>query len=358
MIGRLARRDPPGIDFRCEGPTVPYLRLLAAGQGRFALVMDSSVVFFGRIGEEWWGLDLLLSRRDQRVDVVPPIPSSAARALGTDVARWSHWFLERLRQSDACPLHAGQWTLYAFDWSELVPDVDVVKANEFLLRWLSSDLMRYDEQGQASFDYGSHRAGATGVPVVPTRTLSRPDTARVKAMRRLAREGALPPLLVWEVSGVQGVLILDGHDRLVAGLAEGVPPEIVVLARVDPGSREAWHRAVVNAYQSTMDHLDTAEQRGGEVGKARVAAAHVLVRALGLPDHHPTRAWPLQGGADTWTDSASHVSASWVEKVRWTDEASEDSRLIEREPFRGRRRGADHRRDADAVVRRTAELEA
>jgi len=169
--------------------------------------MDSSVVFFGRIGEEWWGLDLLLSRRDQRVDVVPPIPSSAARALGTDVARWSHWFLERLRQSDACPLHAGQWTLYAFDWSELVPDVDVVKANEFLLRWLSSDLMRYDEQGQASFDYGSHRAGATGVPVVPTRTLSRPDTARVKAMRRLAREGALPPLLVWEVSGVQGVLI-------------------------------------------------------------------------------------------------------------------------------------------------------
>ena len=46
---------------------------------------------------------------------------------------------------------------------------------------------------------------------------------RVKMWRKRAREGTLPPVLVYDVSALTMFALLDGHDRYAAARAEGVP---------------------------------------------------------------------------------------------------------------------------------------
>ncbi|MFF5725047.1 hypothetical protein [[Kitasatospora] papulosa] len=58
-----------------------------------------------------------------------------------------------------------------------------------------------------------------------------PGDSRVKAYRKQAREGTLPPVLMWWVSGLDCHLILDGHARLAAAIAESVEPPLLRLHR-------------------------------------------------------------------------------------------------------------------------------
>ena len=59
-----------------------------------------------------------------------------------------------------------------------------------------------------------------------------PDSGRVKWWRKKCREGALPPVLVWFISGLASFVILDGHDRMQAALAEGLQPQFLVLSEL------------------------------------------------------------------------------------------------------------------------------
>lgn len=88
------------------------------------------------------------------------------------------------------------------------------------------------------------------------RPLSAEDAPRVRAHRTHARDGTLAPVLLWWVTALDGWLLLDGHDRAVAALAEGRTPPCVVLTRVP--DEEDWRR------------------------EAR------------------TRSWPLPGGVSAW----------------------------------------------------------
>jgi hypothetical protein len=48
-------------------------------------------------------------------------------------------------------------------------------------------------------------------------------------------------VLLWAQSGLDGYVVLDGHDRLVATLADGTPPRTLVLARAGESARSmAW----------------------------------------------------------------------------------------------------------------------
>ncbi|MGB8939405.1 MAG: hypothetical protein WCD21_04060 [Streptomyces sp.] len=44
--------------------------------------------------------------------------------------------------------------------------------------------------------------------------MPRADDPRVKAYRKQARDGTLPPVLLWWVSGLDCHLVLDGHAGL------------------------------------------------------------------------------------------------------------------------------------------------
>jgi len=58
------------------------------------------------------------------------------------------------------------------------------------------------------------------------------ESGRVKWWRKKCREQALPPILLWFIGGLASYIILDGHDRLQAALAEGIQPQFLVLSEI------------------------------------------------------------------------------------------------------------------------------
>ncbi|MEI2264960.1 hypothetical protein [Erwinia sp. CGal63] len=107
-------------------------------------------------------------------------------------------------QTPACSEQAGiSWTLYSEDF----PDLQAPEKVKLVDWWWGGYLLlaRY--------------------PVDP-------DSGRVKWWRKKSREGVLPPVLVWFIGGLASFVILDGHDRLQAALAEGVQPQFLVLSQI------------------------------------------------------------------------------------------------------------------------------
>ncbi|UQA92281.1 hypothetical protein [Streptomyces halobius] len=91
------------------------------------------------------------------------------------------------------------------------------------------------------------------------RPLSAPDAPRVKAHRRQHHEGILPPALLWWVGGLDSLVLLDGHDRLAAALAEGGRPAALALARERPERRVRWAvQPIVRDYEERLAPLERA----------------------------------------------------------------------------------------------------
>ena len=309
---------PLNVDIRVSAPQTPRLCLRVAPGRRFELAADSVALLFARVDDGWWTLDLLLAERRTRCDVLAPIRAETARQVATDVPRWAHLMAEQLRGGRAGPLHAGDWTMHEITWPPIISPRDHAR-----LSWLRADLVEYGEDGTATFDYESSTDGSAGVPLVPMRHLSEPSAPRVKAMRRLVREGVLPPVLLWSVTGFVGYVVLDGHDRLVAALAESLVPSFVVVSRTDRTRTDVREQAHVTHYETTMRQLDLVAGRGGDpdgVARAREGASRELSRRLRRVEQDPTWSWPIDGGARAWDRSASQVSAAWVHRTRWDDD--------------------------------------
>lgn len=85
----------------------------------------------------------------------------------------------------------------------------------------------------------------------PLRTRPREDDGRVRAWRKAAREGWLPPLVFLWISGLNAYVLLDGHARLRAAELEGVEPEGLVVWRVValPKEDAGWRKEVVERYE-------------------------------------------------------------------------------------------------------------
>jgi hypothetical protein len=123
------------------------------------------------------------------------------------------------------------------------------------------------------------------------------------------RDGTLPPVLVTFVSGLDMFVLLDGHDRLRAALAEGTVPPILVLwkVRADPNPR--------------MPDREREARGGRESLLATEAANRRLITVFDDRDtlHARTAAWPLAGGAARWE---REVAAEGVaeEHLLWSGE--------------------------------------
>ncbi|WP_223643448.1 hypothetical protein [Corallococcus sp. EGB] len=120
---------------------------------------------------------------------------------------------------------------------------------------------------------------------------------RVKAWRKHARDGTLPPVLLLYFALVQKWLVVDGHDRLHAALLEGREPPLLGLWSVfekpvpeDEGTRNRRTGSLLAAevrLRSKPGDVETVNQR--------LLRAHERVHRLAV-----TRAFPLRGGAATW----------------------------------------------------------
>jgi hypothetical protein len=117
---------------------------------------------------------------------------------------------------------------------------------------------------------------------------------------------------LWWVSGLDCHLVLDGHARLAAAIAESLEPPLLQLHRMVP--RDDLARRTGEAVRFYEDELARfAELRavhGPTVPDGAAVAGPQLARLL--RDLHateqPTWAWPLPGGGEEWHRIAREVT--------------------------------------------------
>ncbi|HEX5540247.1 MAG TPA: hypothetical protein VFX60_01590 [Micromonospora sp.] len=229
--------------------------------------------------------------------------------------RWAYRFADLLTTSGVGPLYPSRWLLQAS-----APYLRYVAAFESVLkpapivdRW--SQLLVDDGAGE--LDWYVHNGSGL---VLAMRPMPERDDARVKAYRKQVRDGSLPPILLWWVSGLDCYLLLDGHDRLAACLVEVVEPPLMTLTAVvdsdEVGRRNAW---------SVRRHVETVTHIEREISKGTPGAADALVAEqrrfadeLVAPQvgAKPTRAWVLSGGVSAWNRVAALANPLWAEDHR------------------------------------------
>ncbi|WP_157224158.1 hypothetical protein [Nocardia paucivorans] len=248
----------------------PPLRMEIAGGGRMLLRQSGNPILLARVDDDHSGVRI--HRRPGFRSPLPPLSAELCRR-GPD---WLHRFADHLITAHNGPLHAGRTLLRSKP--ALAPST---WTRELFHSWPTA--------------YVDWMVGCT--PIIPLRPLSAVDAPRVKAYRRRCREGIVPPVLLWWVSAFDGWLLLDGHDRAVAALAEGREPAAVVLSR---GADVREQTAVITAVARHQEHVLTraSDPRAEEVFSRQLARV-----AAGMPyESGRTVAWPLPGGIAVWDE--------------------------------------------------------
>jgi len=125
------------------------------------------------------------------------------------------------------------------------------------------------------------------------------DSGRVKALTKLARDDSLPPVLLWWVGGLQSYVILDGHDRLLAGVEAGVATPMLALSGVlaFADAREAARRSDVDEQR----FLDAFLREQPDESLLHEALATSVLRAIARQEAVPrTRAWFSRVSPSAW----------------------------------------------------------
>lgn len=289
-----------GLSLDIQDPHRPGLSVFSAGP-RLLVSQLSRPVVLAVVDEYLDGVDFW--RTDEYRSFVPPLRADVGRALAGSPQRWAHRFAQYLIDSPDSPLHAGRWLLSCDSRIRRGRHADTSHGE-----YWSSMLVDGCPDGYIDWFLHSH-----GWEVLPLRPMPDADDSRVKAYRKRAREGTLPPVLLWWVSGLDCHLILDGHARLAAAIAESVEPPLLQLHRTVPGDDLTTRiDQAVGSYEDELERF--AELRavhGPTVPDGAATAGPQLVRAL----HHlntgerPTWAWPLPGGEDQWRRIAREVTA-------------------------------------------------
>ncbi|MDQ0791753.1 hypothetical protein [Streptomyces sp. B1I3] len=294
-----------GLSLDVQGRHQPELCVLSAGP-RLLVSQLSRPVLLAVVAEPFQGVDFW--RTDAYRSFVPPLRAEMGRALSGSPERWAHRFAQYLSDSPGSPLHEGRWLLSC-----------------------ESPLQRWRHTATSHAEYWSsmlvegHPDGyiewfvhSDSWEVLPLRPMPGPGDSRVKAYRKQAREGTLPPVLLWWVSGLDCHLILDGHARLAAAIAESIEPPLLQLQRtVARDDLAARIDDAVGFYEYELARF--AELRavhGPSVPDGAATAGPQLVRLLHDLNTagQPTWAWPLPGGEDQWRRIAREVTVdrSWL----------------------------------------------
>lgn len=260
---------------------IPRMRIEVAGPNRFWIWQETRPVLLAKVARWKYGVHYL--RLSGYLPVLPPITAALARTAPA----WPHRYASWLTIAPG-PLHAGWWSLKP--WRP--PGPESVWRNELAV----------DSVGYLDWCAGWNA-------VVPMHPLPAADHARVKAYRKLAREGVLPPLLLWWVSGLDGWLLLDGHARLASALAEGLlPPMLELSLAPSPGQIDEQIALVMRKDSLIADQLERDRQAGRPAveSAARAHQWHFGAVYAGIPSHpERTRAWPLRGGLLAWQEAAA-----------------------------------------------------
>jgi len=306
------------LELSLERPAKPGLRWEITSGRRLLLRQnhndpDSEVLLAALVEQDRSGVEV--ARTDRYRSPIPSIRVAQARRR-TAPSRtpewslsWAHLFADRLASNPLGPLHSGRWLLrspeslppHIFGGDHLVKDYP----HAYLNWW----------------------HGWNGVlPLLP---LPDADSTRVKAYRRQVREQVLPPVLLWDASCLDGYVLLDGHARLVAALAENATPPVLLLGRARDDDTTLAMVALITADSRTVlegitrtefthpagsaSSADSPSPKGTDHPAYRKHIEKAQQRIADLCASEPmqfarTRAWPLPGGVPAWDRIAADLS--------------------------------------------------
>ncbi|PWU45716.1 hypothetical protein DLE60_19320 [Micromonospora globispora] len=266
-----------GLGLVVTGRDMPHLRFEVASGRRLLLRQQGRVVLLGKVHR--WSYGVHVYRTGGYRSPLPALRADHARQVthpGT--AAWfdrsAHQFASWLDDAEAGPLHNGFW---------------ILRPRTLPPYCLRGDLT--EDHPAAYLDWFGE--GWNGV--LPLRQLPDAEAARVMAYRRQAREQVLPPILLWSVSGFDGYLLIDGHCRLAAALAEGIEPSVLVLAiGSDPETDQEGLDQAATGHIELMDRVNeqAVRQRHDARRAADALTRQFAAACAGLPGEGRTRAWP------------------------------------------------------------------
>ncbi|MET9378657.1 hypothetical protein ABZX98_31735 [Streptomyces sp. NPDC002992] len=198
LIVEVTGRPRPGLCLRTAG-------------NRLVLTQGGDPLLFAVVERYNGGVDFYRTAAPR--PVLPPLRAAEVRAYAGRPDRWGHRVAEVLTADPDGPLHDGRWVLT--DDTERLR----IRDGRGPAAYWSELLVEGHPDGY--IDWWIHNGSWE---VLPLRPLPDTDDGRVKAYRKQAREGILPPVLLWWVSGLDCHLLLDGHARLAAAIAEDVEP--------------------------------------------------------------------------------------------------------------------------------------
>ena len=253
----------------------PPLRLESGANGRIRLVQERggsaepAVRFWATLLDDYAGVHWL--RGDDEAD--SPVPASmldsatverhAALPQAQRLPGWSRVFAQALAKGPASFLYPGLWVLMgmrpqAGAWTFQTEPLHRAQGHWRLED--ARDALREDPVSFIDWWHGRY-------PVLNLRAPADPDDGRLKWWRKKAREDALPPVLLWYLSCLDGYVVADGHLRLQAAQLEDRPPSFLV-------AYSAYEQAVQRDPAAQRAILDSYER-------------HARERALRLPQRRP-----------------------------------------------------------------------
>lgn len=301
--GRGPDHSGSGVDFlveRADAIPTPRLRLQAAPR-RIVLGVDDSDLALAQIDSDLWGIQLAL-RDGEPFHLVPPLTSAVEGVAppmkdARYVRHWAEHFANCLVATRA--LAPGRFAITpavdpAPPRSNLAPDVEAVPEEVRFAHGARGSLSSPSVEWKS---LGSHGNGG----VFRLRRPPLADASRVKLWRKRAREGRLPPVLLFYVSGLTMFALLDGHDRLAAAIAEGMAPPLLVLWHV----RQSTRAPDPALQEAIWDVVSRRQDAWGETGPPveEVKQDNDLLRSVSVPRDRfvaKTRASRLGDDAARW----------------------------------------------------------
>lgn len=262
---------------------------LAPGR-RVRIGIGDRALAWARVHRMWRGVTWLRAASED-VSTLAPIDAPAVRAVRAEprsnewFAAWAREFLRGLDASQRSPLHDGDLRLErAYAPGELSrasgfhPVVDGLDA-----------IVRDEDAAFEPWESGG---------LLPMRRT--PAGARVRAWRKRARDGTLPPVLLTFVSSLDMFVILDGHDRLRAAVEESVSPPMLSFSSVRRVPRE-----MNRAFQDGIAH---------RASKAAESDARLAPLSVAKLNHLAIAAWENR----PWL--LSRTRATPLPRVAWDSE--------------------------------------
>lgn len=305
-----------GFVLNVSGAERPKFRWEAA-PNRLRLVVGNEPRLWARSELNWWQPPWFAHCLDRPMPpVIRAISANDVRAIRAEVGSekwwdaWMRWFVKEIAVSTCSPLYNGRWRLARLQMGP------IEKATAWgYLPWDGVPMAHSlgTVHGHWVVWCGSKERSGQG-EVVMLRGMDSSDHGRIKAWKKHALNGTLPPILVLYCAPVGIHMILDGHVRLRAAMEAGKEPPLLVLFPVharEKRSDDEWRNTAWRQAEVDLEKLAALGQRAVEmVNNALVDAFDE--RTLYTP---MIRAWPLPGGPKVWAENIMQLTSRMIDPV-------------------------------------------